>query len=1276
METKLDGSTVVTEQSIGVILTEMTLSTIADTTVSVYKDICIAVSDSMGIRQAELAGVLQDSVWSEMFGTGVTTLSKDKRVLLLVDTLAVCLSKTVQDRGLVLDITSPEKATVLSKPTLGVLRVVGLFANESSLVTGIEFTHIESALGSTSSLVSLAKSATQYWLCVFRQINGILDIVDEDEELANLSEYDSSIQMATDQVMEVYTQLFSSGYELARPVGLLTPSGLLTLKDDRLLSKGDSQLKELYGTLTSNSNFSIADESTIFSSQAVRDHITYFPALLLSFAYGRRVPKEGIYRRYYKQDKSGANRNDWRTYSEYLEKQVASLLNDVVKEAGTDTILQSICTALTNCILVVEFNARIAIKCRMTNLGEVNKSYCESAIRNGLFQRRGSVEFFSEKRNISLKDLTIVFDMQKFSGFPIFAFQALEVLQDRGEKPSWNKVLLGRGMDDKIYTHNFADDKFTTNIVAGSGSGKGVMTLNILAAALGDNIPVFYNDCKPDMAKTLHDIGRGLPIYAYDAKAPKWDSSYEGDAWKATVPPEIVPVLGSGFINYGALSYVKSMQLNLLIARLRTQDYMTRYGLNRDQLGGKRCVFIWDEFLAFNGFLEGLVVSLKTAVSLIDSKERKQHPVYLYYTKIKDWLFKVTKEVTNFFQADGRFSDVNLITLFQEVNGVSIESFKETELFRSALKNQNGASKLLGRGVSTGYEGTLGMKGTAEFTLIEGQRYFGYTSERQCKEASKMDVFKPYLILNTTDESHPCMTGIRQTEGIEDIIGATGSADERIALEGYVNSMLGDSSMSERLSSSYGIAQNVLSLIGFSGSVEDYLYDYSIESFKTIDDLTANIGGGDLNLASSSVGFSDDTDTLEEVEGITKDCSPDYSVEEPALEPEIPTHQFDMYGERAKQVYTQEHPSEEDWSEPEETDLESEEDEEYISSEEVDEVVSPTTVGVQTHSSEALDTPLEELRRENEELRESMKTMQDLLTSFMKTGDMPSRVSRAEEELVNKELDQDKLTGEPFTFNLFGRPFKVQRFDKPLDFGEKFTSSSDFRDSARSFQDISRLLLDEVSKMFGGLDRVTELAVVSEGIIINGVSFEPKLSEEYVSSLPLDVQNSVREGRFGWLFHFGSFRRMKNISTLFFDDVDFLFKKVRIDLGMGSRFEPKDLFDICRKLANLQVGEFVFDRITKDSHDEVFHASRRSTEIADAVDGFGWGLTTTSWGNLRDTFKSKEKRGIWKGLSIAGWGGATAVTGTSSALFKLGRAVTSKGSKALGNLWGALKENR
>jgi hypothetical protein len=268
----------------------------------------------------------------------------------------------------------------------------------------------------------------------------------------------------------------------------------------------------------------------------------------------------------------------------------------------------------------------------------------------------------------------------------------------------------------------------------------------------------------------------------------------------------------------------------------------------------------------------------------------------------------------------------------------------------------------------------------------------------------------------------------------------------------------------------------------------------------------------------------------------------------------------------------------------------------------------------------------------------------------------------------------ERVSSEPCTSSFCGRPFKYQRFEESVDFGEVFKPGDSLEDSVNNFRKISTYIVRDIEKMFGSLNRITDVAVVSDILIFNGVSYEPKLPDIYINHLPIDIQYAVREGQFAWVFDFAVLKSMPNLTNLMFDNTDFLFRKVRIDLTERRNFEPKHFFIYFKKLTNLQVGQYTFTRNSQDSHDDIFHKARRATEIADAVDSWAVNLTKNRWISVRNFYNNPKNRGAWKLGGSALQVGVALATSVGTGTFKTGRFLLKHGTGLLGSINDVLKE--
>lgn len=274
----------------------------------------------------------------------------------------------------------------------------------------------------------------------------------------------------------------------------------------------------------------------------------------------------------------------------------------------------------------------------------------------------------------------------------------------------------------------------------------------------------------------------------------------------------------------------------------------------------------------------------------------------------------------------------------------------------------------------------------------------------------------------------------------------------------------------------------------------------------------------------------------------------------------------------------------------------------------------------------------------------------------------------------------ESIPEEVNTMSFCGTNVKYTRYEKPLEIPEDVALNTDgsLEDSLNSYNAVLEYVMTEVEKIYGGRDRITDIAVVSDIVIINRVSFEPLLKDKLINSLPYDLQYAVRNGCFAYLFDFSYLYRYKNLVNFKVDSVDFLYQKVRIDLGKDKDFEPKDMFSVCRKLNTLQVGDYVITRHNVNEHRDVFKTVKRRTEIADKIEEFGWNSTKKTWGCARDIFLDSKSRLVWKTLKLAFVGSVATVTTVGTAGFKLARVAGKAGGaikKGIKDFADALREN-
>ena len=113
-------------------------------------------------------------------------------------------------------------------------------------------------------------------------------------------------------------------------------------------------------------------------------------------------------------------------------------------------------------------------------------------------------------------EYTFAKDISLLDKKPLFGYKAAELFKRQGIAISNSNILIGEdssgtplfskpGTDSKINMTS----KIFHRLSSGSRSGKGVMTMNILASLMANDVPVFYVDRKPDMTGELAHLTDG-----------------------------------------------------------------------------------------------------------------------------------------------------------------------------------------------------------------------------------------------------------------------------------------------------------------------------------------------------------------------------------------------------------------------------------------------------------------------------------------------------------------------------------------------------------------------------------------------------------------------------------------------------------------------------------------------------------------------------------------------------------------------------------------------
>lgn len=380
------------------------------------------------------------------------------------------------------------------------------------------------------------------------------------EDLDSIDSYYNSFIMSTiNNLSSAYTDMFQSGYELTSFAGVVTEKGITKLSGQAVKYLQTMQMNQLSSLLRSKMGLEggsgrvcMERSNTAIANRVYDSYVTtknsggsfrplYFPYKMLEFAYGRMAPSgddQNALTNYPKH----ANSNNWKSYcSSEVRQSLSKLLRSCVRKFVTSRTnskdewmttgiddqvkeyLEYLEMCLSICILVVDWketNSDLGMssvdsfKIRICDPYNTINTDITPEILNRVFMNSLGVDAYSFKPiyyGNNIKEFAHEFNHLKATAMPLFAYKAAEVLKEQGVQVNMENMVLGKGIDDRILKNGENSNiditrNITHFITAGSRAGKGVMTLNILAAGIASGRNIFYLDNKPDMASLFKNL--------------------------------------------------------------------------------------------------------------------------------------------------------------------------------------------------------------------------------------------------------------------------------------------------------------------------------------------------------------------------------------------------------------------------------------------------------------------------------------------------------------------------------------------------------------------------------------------------------------------------------------------------------------------------------------------------------------------------------------------------------------------------------------------------
>lgn len=489
---------------------------------------------------------------------------------------------------------------------------------------------------------------------------------EEDEKILNekiYKFYSAYAQGIIAELIKRYTSLFSSGYEVIKPYGILCSEGVISLSSNSRVVKEDSVVtSNMYQIFNSKMNF---EECELRSIRSVANYLyksytegngklVYLPNKLLEFAYGRCAPT-GIDQESLSTYTKHASSSSWNGYvRDELEKSIKMLVKQLMiayvsvqrqqdedyrsnrLQEGVKKFLVYIQECMSVCLLLVEYkSSNLSGEKKITSF---KVRVCDPEDRLGIDNLTGRIlsECFMGgvgkvpfsypvrlESEVFVKEYAHEFNHDISQAMPLFAYKALESIQAQGLSLSWDSTILGTFEDGSILRNGVHGVDLKRCLFhhanAGSRAGKGVMTLNILASAIASGIPVFYADRKPDMSSMLKYLAPNMCVVNGGGYDKQYDMKYQqfttldSALGVENVPDMALDAFGVKVRSWDVLGDVVYMRflklmMGIVLARASGKFSDANYG------GEKGLMIVFDEFSNFQNAFMSLISTVASKV--------------------------------------------------------------------------------------------------------------------------------------------------------------------------------------------------------------------------------------------------------------------------------------------------------------------------------------------------------------------------------------------------------------------------------------------------------------------------------------------------------------------------------------------------------------------------------------------------------------------------------------------------------------------------------------
>ena len=980
------------------------------------------------------------------------------------------------------------------------------------------------------------------------------------------AEMESFLDELWGDVKPIYEELYRNSIE-NNLIGILVPTGFIGYDYEKkgLYTNNNVWVKNLAGAFKSVGGGGLKfDVTRKFKDLELKDllEFNYFAEFHALNAFGIK--------------EDGSRTRQWDTMLPIIEKRLKMIGKAFLSQADKKNITvlyNEIQKKLTNCIVIERFdrNTVISLKYKMEGIDVGFNEHFETHCTEIVGKQNCKILNSDVSQN-NVNTMFGVFDAKKFAAEALFSYQAYEDLIKAGKKPTLANTVIGRNLDGtkNLYSLKSNDSRLTA-IFAGSGSGKGVMTLGLLSSIVANKVPFIYLDYKPDMAEMLWEIekdfkakgitrtdGTECRILAIDAKADMTECApVRGHRFGENLPDYLSEVPSTVF---AVLPYLKLMQLYFLLASIRKNES------NKPNFGGQMTYAIFDE-LQQNAIdnLANLQNTLENVEKTAKKTKKPTHSdIFAYVNKINDFIEKLGNQSGTFVNTDGRVANSRALYIGQNADyGVWMANDITASLYKKT------SYRFFGRNGGTGSYAPTNAGAIKEF--VNNEDTFGYWTSAvgagQVKAIKDWKVFKAYSVLNENDfnmddpsSSGRCTAGVlsnTKDETVrEDLINNVFVMDDgngnkvirpEVGFLGLIKKLSGfsDNELADALSEGYEVIWKVMCKYGMNNiypDVESYLFDASLESIYTTDEIKRGI-----------TAKKDNQPTYENVKVFDdNDAALDDDVVEDFTAPVIPSPSNGAA-----------HPAQH--KEP--------------SSQE-------------QNRGKDVPNPYNQYPRQDTSHQGQGKPHND---SQSKQANLSWAEQRRRDTMKEWQCYTGKLKVENNPFELYKSGSKT--------------------DTLLSVKEMTKILSNDIAKHIGPPEMITHFSISAGNLLFNDIAYIPEFEESFIQSLPMVLQEKVRAGILADFFDMGTIYKFKNLECLYLDK-DLAQGRARKEMGIGFRKKWSVLFKKFKYLNYIELGPgepIIYERRNPDTgvengfldmfqkNPQTTYATQRNSSLMDTV---------------------------------------------------------------------------